>query len=100
MRVAIRHTTHLVYSAHVVEGVMDVRLGPRSDADQRWQEFDLRALPFGAIRRYNDGFGNVAHLITLARPHDRVELVSHSVVETLLEDPFRLPTTTPAPLSP
>src|SRR6266498_214939 len=100
MRVSITHTTHLSYGADVVEGVMDARLGPRSDADQRWEQFDLRAKPFGAIRRYYDGFNNTAHLITLARPHDRVELTSESIVETLLDDPFRLPTALPAPLGP
>ena len=68
MRVTITHTTRLTYDADVVEGIMDARLGPRSDADQRWEQFDLRAKPFGAIRRYYDGFGNTAHLITLARP--------------------------------
>ena len=100
MRVGITHTTRLSYDSHVVEGVMDVRLGPRSDGDQRWQEFDLRATPNAAIRRYYDGFGNAAHLVTIARPHDEVELVSRAVVETLLEDPFRLPQTPPAPLGP
>jgi len=100
MKVSITHTTHLKYSAAVVEGVMDARLGPRSDTDQRWEEFDLRAMPSGAIRRYYDGFGNAAHLITLARPHDHVELVSHGIVETLLDDPFRVPPSLPAPLGP
>jgi transglutaminase-like putative cysteine protease len=100
MRVGITHTTRLSYGTHVVEGIMDVRLGPRSDGDQRWHEYDLRAVPNAAIRRYYDGFGNTAHLVTIARPHDEVELISTSVVETLLEDPFRLPTVTPAPLGP
>ena len=67
MKVSITHTTRIAYGAHVVEGVMDVRLGPRSDADQRWQEYDLRATPSAAIRRYYDGFGNAAHLVTIAR---------------------------------
>ena len=31
MRVAVTHTTRLDYSAEVVEGVMDARLGPFSD---------------------------------------------------------------------
>src|SRR5687768_13726941 len=75
MRVGVTHTTRLRYGAHVVEGVMDVRLGPRSDVDQRWQEYDLRATPNAAIRRYYDGFGNAAHLVTIARAHDEVELV-------------------------
>jgi transglutaminase-like putative cysteine protease len=100
MKVSITHTTRLAYGAHVVEGVMDVRLGPRSDADQRWQEYDLRAVPSAAIRRYDDGFGNTAHLVTIARPHDAVELVSHGVVDTLLDDPFHLPLAPPAPLGP
>ena len=100
MKVAITHTTRLAYSAHVVEGVMDVRLGPRSDAHQRWQEYDLRATPNAAIRRYYDGFGNTAHLVTIARPHEAVELVSRGVVETVLDDPFRLPLSEPPPLGP
>ena len=100
MRVGITHTTKLSYGTHVVEGVMDVRLGPRSDPDQRWQEYDLRARPNAAIRRYYDGFGNTAHLVTIARPHEEVELVSSAVVETLLDDPFRLPLVPPAPLGP
>jgi transglutaminase-like putative cysteine protease len=100
VRVSVVHTTRLSYGVHVVEGVMDVRLGPRSDADQRWQEYDLRATPNAAIRRYHDGFGNTAHLVTIARPHDEVVLVSRGVVDTLLVDPFRLPQTPPAPLGP
>lgn len=100
MRVSVTHTTHISYGTHVVEGVMDVRLGPRSDADQRWQEYDLRATPNAAIRRYYDGFGNTAHLITIARPHDSVELVSRGVVDTLLDDPFQLPAHPPVPLGP
>ena len=100
MKVSITHRTHVTYSADVVEGVMDARLGPRSDAHQRWQEFELRVAPSGAVRRYYDGFGNTAHLITLARPHAYVELVSRGVIETLLTDPFRLPPTRPGSLSP
>jgi transglutaminase-like putative cysteine protease len=100
MKVSVTHTTRISYGTHVVEGVMDVRLGPRSDGDQRWQEYDLRATPNAAIRRYYDGFGNTAHLVTIARPHDSVELVSRGVVDTLLYDPFRLPPTPPTPLGP
>ncbi len=100
MRVSITHATHLSYGTHVVEGVMDVRLGPYSDTDQRWLEFNLRATPSAAIRQYYDGFGNSAHLVTIARPHDAVELVSRSVIDTLLEDPFRMPPVPPTPLRP
>jgi transglutaminase-like putative cysteine protease len=100
VRVSITHTTRLSYGVHVVEGVMDVRLGPYSDADQRWLEYSLRATPSAAIRQYYDGFGNTAHLVTIARPHDAVELVSRATIDTLLDDPFRLPSTPPPPLHP
>jgi transglutaminase-like putative cysteine protease len=100
MRVAITHTTRLEYTADVVEGVMDVRLGPFSDADQRWDRYELRTNPTAAIRRYTDGFGNVAHLITLARPHNAVEVIARGEVETFLADPF-VPLAGPAaPLRP
>jgi len=100
VRVEITHTTRLTYGVPVVEGVMDTRLGPYSDADQRWQDYELRMTPAGAIRRYNDGFGNAAHLITLARAHAELKIVSRGVVETLLDDPFLLPPLLPLPLTP
>ena len=100
MRVEVIHTTMLTYDADVVEGVMDARLGPFSDGDQRWEHYDLRVSPSAAVRRYRDGFNNWAHLITLARPHRTVELVSGGRVSTLLADPFRLPEHAPEPLGP
>lgn len=100
VRVAIEHTTRLEYSADVVEGVMDARLGPFSDADQRWETFELRANPSAAVRPYHDGFGNAAHLITIARPHRFIEVVTCSRVQTLLDDPFPFPVTPLRPLGP
>ncbi len=100
MRVLLTHTTRLQYSSEVVEGVMDVRVGPFSDAHQRWEHFDLRVAPHAAIRSYTDGFGNAAHLITNARPHRSVELVSTGDVQTLLRDPFAQPDRPPRPLGP
>ena len=98
--VAVTHTTRLDYSADVVEAVMDTRLGPFSDAHQRWDAFTLRAGPGAAVRRYADGFGNTAHLITLRRPHRYVEIVTQGTIETLLDDPFSLPALPPRPLTP
>ena len=100
MRVRIRHVTRLEYDAEVVEGVMDLRLGPLTDADQRWERFTLTAEPNGRSRGYLDSFGNRAQLVTFARPHRAVEIVTDSEVETLLADPFSLPPTPPRPLDP
>jgi transglutaminase-like putative cysteine protease len=100
VRVDVKHTTRLDYSADVVEAVMDVRLGPLTDQDQRVEHFDVRVEPHGAVRRYTDGFGNSAHLISLSRPHTFVEVVAVTELYTLLEDPFRLPAQAPAALDP
>jgi len=40
------------------------------------------------VRRYEDGFGNVAHLVTSMRPHTFLQLSVESEVETHLTDPF------------
>jgi len=100
VRAEVRHTTRLDYSADVVEAVMDVRLGPLTDQDQRVEHFELRVEPHGAVRRYTDGFGNPAHLISLARPHRFVEVVAATELDTLLDDPFRLPAQAPGSLDP
>ena len=100
MRVTLSHITRLEYAAEVMEGVMDARLGPLSDDHQRWSRFELRAQPNASVSRYVDGFGNAAHLITLRRPHRFLEVTSHGEVETLLVDPFALPSKAPPPLSP
>ena len=100
MKVSIAHLTRLEYEADVFESVMDVRLGPLDDADQQVERFQLRLAPGGHTRQYVDGFGNVAHLLTSTRPHSFVEVGVHTDVETLLADPFALPTHSPGPLSP
>lgn len=100
MKVTLQHTTRLEYDAEVVESVMDARLGPRSDEDQRWGRFELRTSPAGAVRRYADAFGNIAHLITVAGAHRHLEVTTVGEVETLLADPFAPPAAAPAPLGP
>lgn len=100
MKVRVAHITRFEYDTDVVESVIDVRLGPRSDADQRWGRFKIDVDPAGAVRRYVDGLGNTAFLVTLARPHAHVELRTSGEIETLLADPFAAPAQLPDPLGP
>jgi transglutaminase-like putative cysteine protease len=91
VRISISHLTRLDYSDDVVECVTEARLGPRSDADQHWNGFELRAQPGASVNQFLDGFGNATHLITLSTPHRYLEVSARSSVYTLLQDPFRLP---------
>jgi len=100
VRISLRHVTRLEYDADVVESVMDTRLGPRSDEDQRWGRFELRTSPAAAVRRFADAFGNIGHLISIAGPHDHLEVTTAGEIETLLGDPFARPRTPPQPLEP
>jgi transglutaminase-like putative cysteine protease len=100
VKVHLEHITRLDYSTDVVEGVMDVRLGPLSDPDQRWDVFTIAVSPSGSVRRYTDGFGNRAHLITVAKPHRMLEVVTRCDVVTSLADPFSPPLQRPRPLTP
>ena len=100
MKVHVEHTTRFEYDTEVVESVIDVRLGPRSDAHQRWRSFEIAVDPAGSFRRYADGLGNTAFLVTLARPHRHLELRTVGEIETLLADPFAAPAQLPDPLGP
>jgi transglutaminase-like putative cysteine protease len=100
MRVVVSHLTRLDFVDEVSESVMDTHLGPRDDADQRVRRFQLRLQPGGHVRRYEDGFGNVAHLVTSMRPHTFLQLSVESEVETHLADPFASPSQPPEPLGP
>jgi transglutaminase-like putative cysteine protease len=100
VRVSIEHLTRFEYDSDVVESVIDVRLGPRSDAHQRWGRFEIGIKPAGSYRRYSDGFGNTGFLVTLARPHRHLHLRTAGEIETLLVDPFAVPARAPEPLGP
>ena len=83
MRVGVRHVTRISYSATVTEEVLETRLGPLTDADQRWERFELRVRPTGMLRSYVDAFGNTSYLVTLAGTHQFIELTTENVVTTL-----------------
>jgi transglutaminase-like putative cysteine protease len=95
MRVAVQHVTRLEFAGEVSESIMDVRLGPHDDEHQHTQRFSLRWEPHGHVRRYADGFGNVAHLLTTIRTHGLVQVSAESEIETQLSDPFALPASAP-----
>lgn len=98
MRIAVTHVTRLDFAEEVTESVMDTRLGPRDDSDQYVRRFQVRLEPGGHVRRYEDGFGNVAHLFTNMRPHSFLQVTSESEVQTSLADPFATPASPVPPL--
>lgn len=82
MILAITHLTRYRYTADVTELQMELRLRPPAAGGQAVHLHRLVVRPETPVRHYVDGFGNHVHYFNLMAPHDRLEVVSETVVET------------------
>jgi transglutaminase-like putative cysteine protease len=78
---SVRHTTTFVYEPAVRESVMEVRMQPRSEANQRCLSFHLDVSPAANITQYRDFTGNTVHHFNIAGSHTQVKLTAQSTVE-------------------
>ncbi len=78
---SIRHITRFHYSAPVNESVMEVRMRPRSDSDQRCLHFNLTVNPKAHVNWYRDHLGNTIHHFDVPGTHTRLGLVAEATVE-------------------
>ncbi|HSB42677.1 MAG TPA: transglutaminase family protein [Methylomirabilota bacterium] len=82
MFLEIEHTLSLTYDAYIRESFLELRMQPKSTADQTLQSFVLAVGPPTKISRYRDWNGNVVHHFTIVHFHDRIEVVARSAVST------------------
>jgi transglutaminase-like putative cysteine protease len=78
---SVRHTTTFRYEPAVRESVMEVRLQPRSDGEQRCLSFTLDVEPAANILQYYDFAGNTVHHFDIAGRHTLVKVNAQSAVE-------------------
>jgi len=78
---SVRHTTTFRYEPAVRESVMEVRLQPRSDGEQRCLSFALDVDPTANIMQYRDFTGNTVHHFDIAGSHTQVKVTAQSAVE-------------------
>jgi transglutaminase-like putative cysteine protease len=78
---SVRHTTTFRYEPAVRESVMEVRLQPRSDGEQRCLSFTLDVDPAANIMQYRDFTGNTVHHFDIAGSHTQVKVTAQSAVE-------------------
>jgi transglutaminase-like putative cysteine protease len=78
---SVRHTTIFRYEPAVRESIMEVRLQPRSDGDQRCLNFTLKVDPAASIMQYRDFAGNTVHHFDIAAAHSQVTVTAESSVE-------------------
>lgn len=93
MYYAITHLTIYSYSEPITDSVMELRLHPRNDGQQRCIRFQLDIRPKVKHFSYRDYLGNVLHSFNIPGAHDHMALKSEAVVE--VKSPAPLPDALP-----
>ena len=89
MLLEIRHLTQYHYAQPVRESVMELWMQPQKGASQRLISFEVDIQPTARLFSYADPFGNAVYHFDLPPPHDKLDIVCHSAVET--QEPATLP---------
>src|ERR1700685_4087 len=77
---AIRHFTRYRYSHLVWQSMMEVRMHPRSEGNQRCFVFQLSVNPRARIFGYTDSYGNLVHHFDLPSRHGQLTIISDALV--------------------
>jgi transglutaminase-like putative cysteine protease len=77
---AIRHFTSYRYNRSVWQSMMEVRMHPRSEGNQRCFVFQLSVNPRARIFGYTDSYGNLVHHFDLPSRHSQLTIISDALV--------------------
>jgi transglutaminase-like putative cysteine protease len=77
----IIHNTRLRYSQPVSESMMEVRMQPRTEANQRCLRFKLATNPSSRVLNYADHLGNIVHYFDVPARHAQLFIQAESLVE-------------------
>ena len=81
MYYTVRHLTKFLYSNEVSESIMETRMHPRSDANQRCLTFHLSVSPRCRVFSYRDHLNNHVHHFDIPGQHEQLVIVAESLVE-------------------
>jgi transglutaminase-like putative cysteine protease len=85
---AIRHFTRYRYSQLVWQSMMEVRMHPRSEGNQRCFVFQLSVNPRARIFGYTDSYGNLVHHFDLPSRHGQLTIISDALVNIEAQPPL------------
>ncbi len=88
---AIRHFTRYRYSHPVWQSMMEVRMHPRSEGNQRCFIFQLSVNPRARIFAHTDARGNLVHHFDLPQRHRQLTIISDALVN--IDAPQSIPET-------
>jgi transglutaminase-like putative cysteine protease len=78
---SIRHLTRFQYGSPVCETLMETRMHPRTDTNQRCLHFSLSVSPRCRVFSYRDHLGNGVHHFDIPAEHDTLVIIAESLVE-------------------
>jgi transglutaminase-like putative cysteine protease len=81
MLYSVRHLTKFLYKHPVSESMMETRMHPRSDQNQRCLTFHLSVSPRCRVFSYRDHLGNNVHHFDIPGQHRQLVIVAESLVE-------------------
>lgn len=81
MYYSIRHLTKFLYKTPVSESIMETRMHPRSDANQRCLTFHLSVSPRCRVFSYRDHLANHVHHFDIPGQHGQLVIVAEALVE-------------------
>ncbi len=88
MLLEVRHVTQYHYAETVRESVLEVWMQPQKGARQRLISFELELDPPAQLFSYADAYGNAVYHFDVPQPHDRLNIVARSAVETQAPPPL------------
>lgn len=77
----IRHLTRFEYEKPIAESMMEARMHPRTDANQRCLTFSLSVSPRCRVFSYRDHLGNNVHHFDIPGDHRRLVIIAEALVE-------------------
>jgi transglutaminase-like putative cysteine protease len=81
MNYFVRHLTKFRYETPVSESIMETRMHPRSDQNQRCLTFQLSVTPRCRVFSYRDHLANQVHHFDIPNQHGQLVIVAESLVE-------------------
>jgi transglutaminase-like putative cysteine protease len=78
---SVTHLTLYQYSEPITDSVMEIRMQPRSDGNQRCVRFELEISPESRVIDFRDYLGNNISTFDIPAPHKRLAIKADAVVE-------------------
>ena len=82
MNLQIEHRFAFEYDGFISESFVELRVQPKTTAQQTVSSFELAVGPPTGVHRYRDWNDNIAHHFTITKFHDRIAVATRSLVQT------------------